>query len=91
MSKLRGKRAIVTGAGNGIGHSIATIFADNGADVLAVDISGDDLDQRFSDSDGISTLVADVAGDDAPAAIVNAAVDRLGGLAGQVITDHGYR
>jgi NAD(P)-dependent dehydrogenase (short-subunit alcohol dehydrogenase family) len=79
-SKLCGKRAIVTGAGNGIGHSIADLFVENGASVLAVDMSGEDLEQRFAAVESVSTLVADVAADAAPATIVNAAIERLGGI-----------
>lgn len=80
MSKLRGKRAIVTGAGNGIGHSIARTFLDNGAAVLAVDLAGDDLEARFGGDDRATPLVADVTDDDAPARIVAAAVEHLGGI-----------
>src|SRR4051812_37675813 len=36
---LRGKVAIVTGAGNGIGRAIATLFASAGAAVLCADIN----------------------------------------------------
>ena len=35
---LNGKVAIVTGAGNGIGRAIATLFASAGAAVLCADI-----------------------------------------------------
>ena len=80
MSKLRGKHAIVTGAGNGIGHSIARTFLDEGAAVLAVDLSAGDLDARFSNDDSVVTLVKNVADDDAPAAIVSAATDAFGGI-----------
>lgn len=80
MSKLRGKHAIVTGAGNGIGHSIAKAFLDEGASVLAVDLSADDLDARFSDVDKVVMLACDVADDEAPGRIVGAAVDAFGGL-----------
>lgn len=80
MSKLRGKRAIVTGAGNGIGHSIAATFVENGASVLAVDCSEEDLESRFKASDAVTTLVLDVTAEDAPRQILEAAVERLGGI-----------
>lgn len=38
MTRLTGKRAVVSGAGRGIGRKIALMYADQGADVLAVDI-----------------------------------------------------
>lgn len=37
MDRLRGKRAIVTGAGQGIGRATAALFAAEGAEVLALD------------------------------------------------------
>ena len=37
MSRLAGKIAIVTGAASGIGAASAKLFADEGAQVLAVD------------------------------------------------------
>ncbi len=40
MSRLSGKIAIVTGAASGIGAASAKLFADEGAQVLAVDRAG---------------------------------------------------
>ncbi len=80
MSKLDGKRAIVTGAGNGIGLAVSRAFAEQGADVLAVDLDEDDLQAAFAEADRVSTLVADVSADDAPATIVDAAAAQLGGV-----------
>ena len=80
MSKLEGKRAIVTGAGNGIGLAISRAFADHGAAVLAVDLNADDLKAALGVDDRVSTLVADVSADDAPADIVDTAVAQLGGV-----------
>ena len=80
MAKLSGKRAVVTGAGNGIGLAIAGVFADEGARVLAVDVSADDLDKAFGGDERYATLVQDVAADNAPSEIVGAAVEQFGGI-----------
>ncbi len=39
--KLKGKGAIVTGAGSGIGLAIARLFADEGASVLVAELDED--------------------------------------------------
>ena len=38
MDRLKSKNVVVTGAGNGIGESIATLFAKEGAHILVADI-----------------------------------------------------
>lgn len=77
MTRLAGRRAIVTGAASGIGRASAELFAAEGAQVLAVDRPGTDL--TFA-SPLIATLAADVTEAGAPEAILAAAVARLGGL-----------
>ena len=42
--KLKGKKALVTAAGQGIGRSTAELFAENGAEVYACDINQATLD-----------------------------------------------
>ena len=41
MAKLAGSRAIVTGAGSGIGKAIAVALVERGASVVLADIDGD--------------------------------------------------
>jgi len=77
MARLQGRAAIVTGAASGIGRASAELFAQEGARVLAVDRPGADLTFVVP---GIESLIADVAADDAPAAIVGRAVQAFGGL-----------
>lgn len=75
MARLAGKAAIVTGAGSGIGAAAASLFAAEGARVLAVDLPG-----RIAASPNFATHEADVAQADAPAAIVAAAIAAFGRL-----------
>lgn len=77
MFDLNGTAAIVTGAANGIGRAIAQLYADRGAQVLAVDREAQELAGAFSD-DAIATHVADVTATEAPKAIVDAALNAFG-------------
>ena len=43
MDRLKGKRAIVTGAGQGIGRAAAEMFAKEGAEVVALDRNAEAL------------------------------------------------
>jgi len=72
--RLEGKRAIVTGAGSGMGAASLKLFTAEGATVLGVDLPGKALAgaQHF--------LEADLTAQDAPARIIAAAQERLGGL-----------
>ena len=46
--RLRNKVAVVTGAASGIGHAIATLFAEEGAIVYATDIATGEFDGRIT-------------------------------------------
>lgn len=77
---LAGKRAIVTGAGSGIGEAIAKEFLAAGAHVLAVDLVQEGLSVGFAGHDRASLYAQDVTQPGAADAIVKAAVDAFDGL-----------
>ncbi|WP_020669429.1 SDR family NAD(P)-dependent oxidoreductase [Amycolatopsis nigrescens] len=81
MSKetpFAGKTVIVTGAGTGIGRTTAWLFAEQGADVLAVGRTESRLRETAAAHPAIRTFAADVAAETAPAAIVRAALESSG-------------
>jgi NAD(P)-dependent dehydrogenase (short-subunit alcohol dehydrogenase family) len=73
MTEFSGTRAIVTGGGSGIGLAAATMLAARGADVVCLDLDPSAVPEPMI---GIR---ADVA-DDAVAAAVAEAADRMGGI-----------
>jgi NAD(P)-dependent dehydrogenase (short-subunit alcohol dehydrogenase family) len=74
-ARFAGKRALVTGAGRGIGRATAARLASESARVALVDVDAASLDAGL----GVP-LPADVADEDAVAAAVGAAVEAFGGL-----------
>jgi NAD(P)-dependent dehydrogenase (short-subunit alcohol dehydrogenase family) len=84
MNRLAGKRAIVTGAGSGIGRASALRFAAEGARVLAVDLSEDGVKEtvaQIARAGGTAEAVAaDAAEDIAVAELVKKCVRDWGGL-----------
>ncbi len=73
MSRLKGRKALVTGAASGIGAAtVARLLAD-GATVLACDISGEGMAGTFNH-------VANLADPEAIALLAAAAGSQLGGL-----------
>lgn len=84
MGRLSGKRAIVTGAGSGIGRATALRFAEEGARVLAVDLAEEGVAEtaaRIARAGGAAeALAADAADDAAVAALVQRCVRDWGGL-----------
>ncbi|MBI1211466.1 MAG: glucose 1-dehydrogenase [Alphaproteobacteria bacterium] len=78
--RLNGRVAIVTGAASGIGRATAQLFAQEGAQVLAVDLAGKGIAEAHKDQQHVATLEKSVADADAAEAIVDGAVKRFGKL-----------
>lgn len=81
MERLRGKRAIVTGAGSGIGRAIALRFSQEGARVVLSDVD-EEAARVVGAVAGNETLVhkTDVTRSDEVEALVETAVQAWGGL-----------
>jgi NAD(P)-dependent dehydrogenase (short-subunit alcohol dehydrogenase family) len=78
--RLRGKVAVVTGAGSGIGKAIAELFITEGAKVVAVDISGNQDTVAASLGPNCVPFHADVSKSADVQAMLAAAVSKFGGL-----------
>jgi len=81
MDRLEGKRAVVTGAGAGIGRSIALRLASEGARVALADVDEEAAERVASEIDG-ETLVrrTDVTRAEEVEELVASAVEAWGGL-----------
>jgi NAD(P)-dependent dehydrogenase (short-subunit alcohol dehydrogenase family) len=78
---LSGRRALVTGAGSGIGAACAQVLSEQGAAVAALDVRAGAADEVAATLRGDALgLECDVTDEDAVAAAVRSAVDALGGL-----------
>lgn len=80
MAQLAGRRALVTGAADGIGRAITETFAREGARVIAVDIAAEKLGAAFADSDMVTPIVQDISLPDAAETLASNADALLGGL-----------
>ena len=84
MGRLDGKRAIITGAGSGIGRASALLFAKEGAWVLAVDktvAAVEETAAKIKATGGRAIAMAADAGSDTDVqASVKRAIAEFGGL-----------
>lgn len=81
MGRLQDKTAVVTGAASGIGLAATRLFAQEGANVLAVDLDLDRLDAAVAGVGGmVSTIAVDLTQPAQAEKAVGAAVERFGSL-----------
>ena len=78
--RLKDRVAIVTGAASGIGRASAALFAQEGAQVLAVDLAAEGLEAAHKGDERIAAFVQDVSAAGAPEAIIGACLERFGRL-----------
>jgi NAD(P)-dependent dehydrogenase (short-subunit alcohol dehydrogenase family) len=78
-ARFEGRTAIVTGAGSGIGLATALRLADEGARVIASDLSQERLDALVAahPDAGLVVVAGDVASEETAQALVAAAGDRI--------------
>jgi NAD(P)-dependent dehydrogenase (short-subunit alcohol dehydrogenase family) len=75
--RLAGKVAVITGAGSGIGLASARRFADDGALVVAVDLSGEPI-AELAEQIGGDAIVCDVTDEAAVQALFDTVAQRHG-------------
>ena len=80
-ARLAGRRALVTGAGTGIGAAIARALVRDGAQVAVTDLDGAAAERVAADLGGSAFGIAlDVTDEAAVARVFAEAIERLGGL-----------
>ena len=84
MNQLENQTAVVTGAGRGIGRAIALKLAAHGADIVAVDLKTEFVEETVAEAKKLGRKAWPVAANVAEAASVEAAVEESLKAAGRV-------
>ena len=84
MSELTNQIAVVTGAGRGIGQAIARKLAAHGADIAAVDLKTEFVQQTVEETQKLGRRAWPIAANVAEAASVEAAAEQILKEAGRV-------
>ena len=93
MKTFKGKVAVITGAGSGMGRYLAVLLAQDGADVCVCDVNEETLNETVEMlrpySVSVSSQVLDVADKAAVErhAFANSSKPVLAGLAGNLVAD----
>ena len=80
MGLLDGKVAVITGAGSGMAKASVKVFAREGANVVAADISGAEKDTAAEVGEGVLPFHCDVTNEADVEAAIGAAVEEFGRL-----------
>ena len=84
MKQLENQIAVVTGAGRGIGRAIALKLADHGADIVAVDLKTEFVQETVEEARKLGRKAWAVAANVSEAASVEAAAEQILKEAGRV-------
>jgi len=82
MARLSGKRAVITGAGSGIGKAGAVAFAAEGAQVVILDVNLDNARKAAAECVGgpVYALACDVTSEESVASAMAEAAALMGGI-----------
>jgi 3-oxoacyl-[acyl-carrier protein] reductase len=90
MGVLDGKSAIVTGSARGIGHAVAELLSEHGAQVLINDLDGDVAEQAAKEFKGETSVFAgDLTKPGVPDELVQKAVEDFGKI-DIIVNNAGY-
>jgi NAD(P)-dependent dehydrogenase (short-subunit alcohol dehydrogenase family) len=78
MGEMDGKVAVITGAGSGMGKACTRLFTDEGAKVVAADISGREQDTAAELGKSVVAVHCDVSREEEVAAMFDTAMQEFG-------------